>query len=147
MHTLSATVAKNTFATVLVLAGDGGVQIEKHGKIVAVVVAPENLLTDADRRRAALARQEAVEAARLIRHQQIAIELLSMPATSACKRIAAARKVVDQWEARGTCSKDFIGAWRRLLGLPVGELAREMSGDPQGWGRALRQNSPWSVLA
>ena len=146
MHRLSATDAKNTFAQLLAFAQQGGVEIEKHGKVVAVVLPPGAAAQAPDARRAALAQQASVELARLMRHQRAALNLLSLPAAQARKRVKQAQRIVDQWEADGVCSQDFIRAWRQLLALPVKSLALEMCGDLKGWGPALRQNSPWSLI-
>jgi len=145
MHRVSATDAKNQFAAMLSLAANGAVQIEKHGKVVALMVPPDSRFNELDERRVALARQEAVESARLVHHQKIAIELLSVPPAQARRRIREALQVVGRWEAEGLCSEDFVLAWRKLLNLPIRELAQKMCGDLEGWGRALRQNSPWGA--
>lgn len=141
MNELSATAAKQNFGEALRAAATGPVAISKHGRVVAVLAAAGAPMPED--RRLARERQMAVELRRLIKHQQIAIALLSEPGRVAARMIDEARGVVDQWERSGACSQDYIVAWRRLLALPVRELAVRMCGDLNGWGNALRQNSPF----
>lgn len=79
-------------------------------------------------------------------HQKIAIRLLTLPAQQQCTLIRQARAVVERWRAENLCSKDRIDRWQSLLELPVDELAAAMMSDAEGWGNALRQNSPWAEV-
>ena len=36
-----------------------------------------------------------------------------------------------------------IERWRAMLAKPLAELVDAMCGEAEGWGAALRQNSPW----
>jgi hypothetical protein len=54
-----------------------------------------------------------------------------------------ARETVDRWRREKLSGADYIERWTTLLKLPVRELALAMTSDLEGWGPALRQNSPW----
>ncbi len=144
MLTLSATQAKQKFADALEKAELGPVAIERHGKVVAMMVPPGFQASVPVERKMARLRQERVEADRLIRHQRIAIRLLTRP-DDASRLLDQAKQAVERWQRESLCSHHFIGRWRALLALPVPELASRMCGDLDGWGVALRQNSPWPV--
>ncbi|HZR37936.1 MAG TPA: type II toxin-antitoxin system Phd/YefM family antitoxin [Nevskia sp.] len=144
MQTISATQAKQKFSEALGQAENQPVAIQRHGKIVAMMVPPVFVSNDQSERRLARMQQEKVESDRLIRHQRVAIRLLKEP-EQASKLVRDASQVVDRWERESLCSHHFIGRWRELLSLPVGSLAETMCGDLDGWGKALRQNSPWPV--
>ena len=98
-------------------------------------------------RRAARMSQTMLEMDRLVRHQRIAIDLLTLPATERKALMQRARAVVERWQTDGLCSRDYIERWQALLALPPRELALAMTSDADGWGAALRQNSPWSGMA
>jgi hypothetical protein len=98
-------------------------------------------------RRAARASQALLEKDRLVKHQRIAIELLTLPKKEQQQLLRQARAVVARWRAEHLCSQDYMEKWESLLALPVPELAKAMSSDLEGWGAALRQNSPWSGAA
>ncbi len=51
--------------------------------------------------------------------------------------------MVARWRAEGLCSDDYIRRWSDILQLPVRQMAQAMGSDLDGWGQALRQNSPW----
>jgi PHD/YefM family antitoxin component YafN of YafNO toxin-antitoxin module len=149
MRRFSSTQAKQSFGDLLRAAQDGPVAIERHRKVQAIVASPDRFAElDAQEarrsaRRLARAQQDLVERDRLIKHQQLAIDLLTQPASERSALIRRARAVVDQWRARGLCSVDYIDRWSRLLALPPRELAQALAGDADGWGTALRQNSPF----
>jgi len=145
MHKISATQAKQRFSEALDRAESEPVAIERHGRIVAMMVPPDYVSSDLSERRLARAQQEKIELDRLIRHQQIAIRLLTEKPERARKRVRDAIGVVDRWERESLCSQHFIGRWRELLSLPLASLAEQMCGDSDGWGKALRQNSPWAA--
>jgi PHD/YefM family antitoxin component YafN of YafNO toxin-antitoxin module len=147
MKSVSATSAKQNFGAALALAKKEPVAIERHGKTVAVLV-PANEAPSRERNRAlARERQAAVEAGRLIRHQAIAIRLLKAGSEEASRLVKEALQRVKRWEDEQLCSQHFIDRWRELLALPVPEMAERMCGDMEGWGVALRQNSPWLKAA
>jgi len=93
-------------------------------------------------RQMAREQQRKVELQRLNAHQRIGIELL----TQASRRpvlLTAAQQEVQRWEDCALCSSDYIARWREWLALPVAELVPLMCSDAQGWGPAMRQNSPF----
>jgi prevent-host-death family protein len=146
MDKISASEAKQNFGNVLERAALGPVGIEKHGKLVAALVPPGWLsrAEHLDERRQAREQQQRVEQNRLMAHQKIAIDLLS---DKQCKKqlLDGARKEVRRWSAQQLCSQDYIDRWSEWLQLPVEALARQMCSDANGWGTAMRQNSPFSV--
>lgn len=142
-HSISATSAKQNFGEAIERAAEGPLEIKRHGRTVAIMVPPGYEFHDlALERKLARANQEKVEAERLIRHQRIAIKLLKDPVV-ATPLVDEAKAVVDRWEREALCSSDFVSMWRRLLALPVPVLAERICDDLNGWGAALRQNSPW----
>lgn len=143
MSEMTASQAKQNFGDALRAAAVSPVEITRHGRVVAVLAPPG--AREAERRRAREI-QAAVEMRRLIKHQAIALQILSQPGKAA-DLVLRARAVVDQWERLQSCSSDYIAAWRRLLALPTNELAVRMCGDLNGWGPALRQNSPFQAVA
>ena len=42
-----------------------------------------------------------------------------------------------------TRSADYIQRWSDILQMPVKSMAAAIVSDQDGWGNALRQNSPW----
>jgi hypothetical protein len=147
MEAVAASHVKQNFGEVLAMAARGPVGIERHRKLVAALVPPEWLARNGehDARRAARAAQHQVEVRRLMAHQQVGIELLCASSAERRNRIARARSEVDRWEAGQLCSPDYIARWRAWLELPVAQLVQRMCSDVQGWGNAMRQNSPFAV--
>ena len=149
MRRFTATEGRQSFGSSLRAAQDGPVAIESHGDVRAVVASPEWFVqTDAREarrmaRRLARAQQDLLERDRLIKHQQLAIDLLTLPAPKRSALIRCARAVVEHWRMRGLCSADYIDRWSQLLALPPREVALAITGDAEGWGPALRQNSPF----
>jgi len=84
-----------------------------------------------------------VERERLIRHQKIAIDLLTLPKLQSTRLVKRAQSMVEQWRAGSLCSSDYIQRWSDILELPVKQMAQAIGSDLDGWGTALRQNSPW----
>lgn len=97
-----------------------------------------------DARRAARQQQAQVTQRRLMRHQQVAVALLTATPAQAQAMLADAQAVVGRWAEEGLCSADYVQRWTALLALPLPQLALAMTGDADGWGDALRQNSPWA---
>ena len=93
----------------------------------------------------ARAAQQQLELTRLAAHQRIGKELLRVNADQQRMRIAAARKEVDRWESAGLCSADYVERWRAWLAFPVPRLVALMCSDAEGWGQAMRQNSPFAA--
>ena len=149
MDSVAASHAKQNFGEVLARAAHGPVGIERHRKLVAAIVPPHWLARHGaqDERRAARAAQREVEVARLVAHQKIGIELLCASAAERRRRIASASREVDRWEAGRLCSRDYIDRWRDWLAQPLPKLVRLMCSEAQGWGTAMRQNSPFAVPA
>ena len=149
MHSVPASHVKQNFGEVLALAARTPVGVERHRKLVAAIVPPDWLARHGaqDERRAARAAQRQVDMGRLMAHQQAGIELLCASPAQQRKRIAAACAEVDRWEAAQLCSADYIARWRAWLDLPVPQLVQRMCSDAQGWGVAMRQNSPFALAA
>jgi hypothetical protein len=153
MHEVTSTRAKQSFGELLKAAAEHPVAIRRHDKVQAIVASPA-LFAAAGRskdatsaRRLARAEQSIVERDRLIKHQRIAIKLLTLPSAERRQLIDAARGAVEQWRKERLCSEDYIGRWSRLLSMPPREMALAIVSDMDGWGPALRQNSPWVRLA
>jgi antitoxin (DNA-binding transcriptional repressor) of toxin-antitoxin stability system len=147
MDTVAASHVKQNFGEVLARAAQGPVGVERHRKLVAAIVSPQWLSQHqaVDERHAARAAQQQVELQRLLAHQQLGIALLCESPQQQRKRLEAALREVDRWEERQLCSVDYIQRWRAWLALPVKELVQRMCSDAQGWGRAMRQNSPFAA--
>jgi antitoxin (DNA-binding transcriptional repressor) of toxin-antitoxin stability system len=147
MDTVTASHVKQNFGEVLARAALGPVGVERHRKLVAAIVPPQWLARGEalDERGAARAAQQQAELRRLAAHQQLALELLCAPLPAQRRRIAAALREVDRWEAAQLCSSDYIERWRLWLGLPVKQLVQRMCSDAGGWGQAMRQNSPFTA--
>jgi len=145
MMMFSATDAKKNFSEALDKAEKGAVGLQRHGKTVAMLI-PASSFVDNQRLEKQLARaeQRTIESNRLIKHQKIALQLVVNPDTAA-PLIQQATEAVARWEREKLCSHHYIDRWRSLLALPILELAQEMCGDVNGWGKALRQNSPWHL--
>lgn len=146
MLTLTASQAKQNFGAMLGQLVHSPVAIERHHKTVAVVLSPEAAQSVSDPRRLARQAQQQRELQRLMNHQQLAIDLLCAPRPAQHKRIRAALDQVKRWEAEQLCSADYIARWRQWLALPISELAPLMCSPAQGWGPAMRQNSPFTAL-
>ena len=147
MDTVAASHVKQNFGEVLARAAQRPVGIERHRKLVAAIVPPDWLSQHGavDERRAARAAQQQVELNRLMAHQQLGIELLCTEPAQSRRHIEAARREVDRWEDMQLCSADYIARWRAWLELPVKQLVQRMCSDAEGWGRAMRQNSPFAA--
>ena len=94
-------------------------------------------------RLAARAQQAAVEQERLDRHHRIANDLLSLPGNAREALIADAREVVTQWQAERLCSVDYVERGTIILAMTPSDMAATIMSDADGWGTALRQNSPF----
>jgi hypothetical protein len=145
MDMVAASHVKQNFGEILARAAQGPVGIERHRKLVAAIVPPHWLSQhDAlDERRAARAAQQQVEIKRLMAHQQLGIELLCMEPAQLRRHIEAARREIDRWEEMQLCSADYLARWRAWLDLPVKQMVQRMCSPAEGWGRAMRQNSPF----
>jgi antitoxin (DNA-binding transcriptional repressor) of toxin-antitoxin stability system len=149
MDAVAASHVKQNFGEVLAQAARGPVGVQRHRKLVAVIVPPDWIARHGaqDERRAARAAQQQVELQRLAAHQQVGIELLCASPAQRRERIAAAHREIDRWEAGQLCSADYIARWRSWLALPVPQLVKRMCSGAQGWGAAMRQNSPFAASA
>lgn len=103
-------------------------------------------ITPAERllRLRARAEQRLVEEARSNRHGEFALRLLVADEEARKSLLGRARARVRAWRETEVCSLDYIERWEALLELPIERLAAEMVGDCNGWGRALRQCSPFA---
>ena len=146
MDKVTASVAKQNFGQLLERAATAPVGIERHGKLVAALVPPQWLerASPLDERRRARDAQQRVEQGRLMAHQRIGIDLLVHKER---KRLllGAARREVKRWAEQGLCSQDYIDRWSKWLALPLMDLVQCMCSDAEGWGTAMRQNSPFAA--
>src|SRR5438045_2427899 len=149
MDHVEASHVKQNFGEVLARARREPLGVRRHGRLVAALVPADWIDREhaLDERRAARVAQQQVEQERLMRHQRIGIDLLCAGAAEQARRLRAAAREVDRWEALGLCSRDYIDRWREWLALPVKELVRVMISDANGWGAAMRQNSPFTIAA
>ena len=147
MNTVAASYVKQNFGEVLERAAREPIGVERHRKLVAAIVPPQWLLQHQgfDERHAARSVQEQTDLRRLAAHQRLGIELLCGTAPLQRKWIEAAGREVDRWEDEALCSADYIQRWRAWLKLPVKQLVPRMCSDAKGWGRAMRQNSPFTA--
>lgn len=97
-------------------------------------------------RKLARLRQSIAEKNRFIRHQKVAFELATLPADQCQNLVNDAKAIVLRWRAEHLCSSDYIEMWERILFMNPVEMAETMISDMDGWGSALRQNSPWIGL-
>lgn len=145
MKQIPVAEVRNRLKEVLDTLGPEGAAIQRHGKPIAYVLRADQPLMSKDQaeRREARLRQAGVEDQRLIKHLRIGTRLLAAPPQEAQAIVGRAAERVDVWEREGLCSRDYIERWRALLARPRAELVEAMCGDADGWGAALRQNSPW----
>lgn len=146
MDKVTASVAKQNFGDLLARAAVSPVGIERHGQLVAAMV-PADWVARAhllDGRRRAREEQKQVEQNRLMAHQRLGIELLSRPERKA-RLLKAAKGEVRRWAQHNLCSPEYIERWSLWLSLPAAELVERMCSDAEGWGSAMRQNSPFAV--
>lgn len=145
MKQIAISEARQRFKEVLGTLGPEGAAIGRHGKPVAYLVRADRPLMSQDQaeRREARLKQAAVEDQRLIKHLRIGTRLLAAPPQEAEAMVGRALARVAQWEREGLCSPDYVERWRAMLAQPRAQLVESMCGDADGWGAALRQNSPW----
>lgn len=152
MQQITASRAKQNFGELLEALAQGPVAIERHKKVRAIICSAETFGHRPDavqamaERRAARSAQQLVEKDRLIKHQRLAIELLTMPEAQRDKHLLNARAEVQRWRRDRLCSRDYADRWDALLNQPLASMVRAMCDDSPGWGPAIRQNSPWSVM-
>jgi hypothetical protein len=145
MQTFTASQAKQNFGALLSQLAHSPVAIARHHKTVAVVMLPAVAAALPNPRLQARADQQQREQQRLMRHQQLAIALLCAPPRQQALQLQAAQAVVARWASEGLCSADYIARWQAWLALPLQQLAPLMCSDAQGWGPAMRQNSPFTA--
>jgi hypothetical protein len=95
-------------------------------------------------RQLARARQALVERDRLLRHHRIALALLTGSPERREVLIAYARRNLEHWRTSRICSDEYIDRWAAILAGNPEEIAIAITSDLDGWGTALRQNSPWN---
>lgn len=147
MLTYTASQAKQNLGALLAQLALGPVAIERHRKTVAVVMSPGSVPSQPDPRHAARLMQQQREMQRLMHHQAVAIELLCAPDARRQTLIQEANATVQRWENEHLCSPDYINRWQQWLTLPTTELATLMCSAADGWGPAMRQNSPFTPKA
>ena len=143
---MTASAAKQNFGDLIERAMVAPIAIERHGRVVAAMV-PASWMAHAewlDERRRARRQQQEVDQRRLMTHQRIGIELLGH-AGRRRQLLGAARQELRRWQAEQLCSQDYIDRWSDWLALPTFELVERMCSDAEGWGKAMRQNSPFAV--
>lgn len=145
MHTVTASQAKQNFGALVGQLAHGPVVIERHQKTVAVLMSPAQAQGIPDPRQVARQAQQQREVQRLMRHQQWAIQLLCAAPEVQQRLLQLAQQEVERWQSQQLCSADYIQKWRYWLALPLSELAPLMCGDAEGWGPAMRQNSPFTA--
>lgn len=93
-------------------------------------------------RREALAEQE--ERYNELRrvHMGIANQLSVPLSEEAVALLDDARHLIQIWENKGTCSRIYVRAWRRILRDPEKRLRSLLNG-PRETGDAMLQNSPF----
>lgn len=103
-------------------------------------------ITPAERflRLRARAEQQLVAEVRLNRHSEVASRLPAADEVAHRSLLGRASAPVRAWRETEVCSLDYIERWEALLELPIERLAAEMVGNCDGWGRALRQCSPFA---
>ena len=146
MDKIAASAAKQNFGQLLERAASAPVGIERHGKLVAALVPPQWVaqLHLLDERHRAREDQRLIEQRRLMAHQRIGIALLGHKVRKK-QLLDGARRDVRRWSEQGLCSADYIERWNTWLALPVIELVDRMCSDADGWGAAMRQNSPFAA--
>lgn len=77
-------------------------------------------------------------------HQRIGIEILSRKDRRR-QLLDGAKAEVKRWKQDRLCSRDYIDKWSEWLALPDAELVERMCSDAHGWGKAMRQNSPFGA--
>lgn len=100
---------------------------------------------DLEQRRLAREQQEQVEVDRLRRHADLAAVLLTLDPDAREAILGEAKARVVRWRESQLCSEDYITRWEAILALPLEQLVNEIVGDCAGWGRALRQNTPFTL--
>ena len=143
MDKVTASAARQNFGQLLERSATAPVGIERRGKLVAALVPPQWVaqLPLLDERRRAREDQQRVEQRRLMAHQRIGIELLGHKVRRK-QLLDGARREVRRWFEEGLCSSDYIERWNEWLALPTIDLVDRMCSDAEGWGAAMRQNSP-----
>ena len=146
MDRITASAAKQNFGQLLARAATAPVGIERRGKLVAVLVPPQWVaqLPLMDERGRAREDHGRVEQRRLMAHQRIGIELLGYKVRRK-QLLDGARREVRRWSEQGLCSADYIERWNEWLALPTIDLVDRMCSDAEGWGAAMRQNSPFAA--
>lgn len=110
----------------------------------SVPVDKENFAPVLDERRRERNAQQQVALGRLAAHQRIGVQLLG-DLEQRKSLLDAAQSEVRRWAERRLCSQDYIDRWTEWLALPPAELVERMCADADGWGNAMRQNSPFTA--
>ena len=148
MNAISSTDAKQRFGQLMKACETAPVAIEKHGKVHSYIVSSAHFNRTKSQddalaaRKLARVNQTVIEKDRLIRHQKIAFDLVTLPAVERDLLIKGAKAMVRRWRAEHLCSSDYIERWDQILNMKPREMAAAMVSDFDGWGPSLRQNSP-----
>ncbi|MEO7887700.1 MAG: hypothetical protein ABIR76_13275, partial [Polaromonas sp.] len=89
------------------------------------------------------ANQALTEKDRLIKHHQIALDLVTSTPDHRDQLISSARATVARWRSQRLSSRDHIERWNEILNMEPTKMAITMVSAVDGWGPTLRQNSPW----
>lgn len=89
------------------------------------------------------ANQALIEKDRLIKHHQIALDLVTALPNHRDQMIGGARAAVARWDSKRLCSREHIERWNEILDMEPKKMAITMVSAIDGWGPSLRQNSPW----
>lgn len=150
MQQFTSSKAKQNFGELLKAIEQGPVAIERHNKVHAIVSTPGQFANQgrqpdiqAERKLARIS-QAMVEKDRLIKHHKIALGLLTLPPSQRKVLIDQAKSMVDRWRNDQLCSAEYIDRWSTILSLSPKDIAQAIVADNEGWGNALRQNSPWA---
>jgi PHD/YefM family antitoxin component YafN of YafNO toxin-antitoxin module len=154
MQEFSATSAKQNFGALLKAAALSPVAIKSHQRQQAIVLSPAQFAqlsqsagaALAGARQLARAQQAVVERDRLLRHQRIALDVLTLAPRARAALLAQAQTEVARWRSEQLCHPDYADRWQAILALPLPELALALAAHHDGWGPALRQNSPFVGL-
>jgi hypothetical protein len=107
----------------------------------------DDVICELKDRRAARASHRRMELARLAAHQQFGHDLVAAQPAEQRRLIEDARREIGRWEEKNLCSPEYVNRWRAWLALPIDELVRRMCSPANGWGNAMRQNSPFIIAA
>lgn len=102
---------------------------------------------DMARRRQARAEQQGKLAASREKHLRIAVQF-ALGGEQAARLKSEALRMVELWKAKQLCSPVYIERWQNILAAEPTQIAQSVLAlDDDAWGPALRQNTPFVVVA